>query len=126
MVHWSDLLYKNAQHSDRNFDFDKLYNEQSHVKAVAKDLKIYADGMIDDVRRIALGAAGTAIDWMKEQFDINDVADWGLEKPRRIWRSTMIPSAGYSTATIKIAWPARFLWMNFGWCSRNTRTGVAW
>ena len=80
MVHWSDLLYKNAQHSDRNFDFDKLYNEQPHVKAVAKDLKIYADGMIDDVRRIALGSAGTAIDWMKEQFDINDVANWGLEK----------------------------------------------
>ena len=50
------------------------------MKAVAKDLKIYADGMINDVRRIALGAAGAAIDWMKEQFDINDVADWGLEK----------------------------------------------
>ena len=96
------------------------------MKAVAKDLKIYADGMINDVRRIALGAAGTAIDWMKEQFDINDVADWGLEKPRRIWRSTMIPSAGYSTATIKNAWPARSLWMNFGWCSRKTRTGAAW
>ena len=31
MVYWSDLLYKNHQHQDPDFEFDSLYNHQPYT-----------------------------------------------------------------------------------------------
>ena len=76
MVYWADLLYKNPQHRDPSFDFDSLYNSEPY-KAAAKAPKRYVDGWLDDVRGSVLGAAGTTIDFLKEQsvdhFQVRDL-----------------------------------------------------
>ncbi len=33
MVYWADLLYKNPQHEDKAFNFDKLYNKEPYRPA---------------------------------------------------------------------------------------------
>ena len=39
MVYWADLLYKNPQHEDKTFNFDKLYNDEPYKETKNGALK---------------------------------------------------------------------------------------
>ena len=79
MVYWADLLYMNAQHLERIFDFDDLYNTQPYVEA-SDPLTRYDQSWLVDVGISVLGAAGATIDVLKNQFGMDGLADWILEK----------------------------------------------
>ena len=81
MVHWADLLYKNPLHDDDNYNFDKLYNDEPHKKATGSGrLEEYMDGFRDKVVASALGLVGSSVDFLKEHFEMNKLADWVLGK----------------------------------------------
>jgi pimeloyl-ACP methyl ester carboxylesterase len=79
MVYWADLLHKRPQHQDKLFDFDNLYNEQPYTEAEGKP-KRYDEGWLDKVRASSSALAGATIDLLKEQFGMDSLADWVLEK----------------------------------------------
>ncbi|WP_282605353.1 hypothetical protein [Pelagibius sp. Alg239-R121] len=80
MVHWAGLLYKNALHDDKNFNFDKLYNNEPYITATPRRLKEYKDSWRDELRRYSLGAGGFVLDQVKSHFGVDAVANWILEK----------------------------------------------
>jgi hypothetical protein len=80
MVYWADLLYKNRQHDDEFFDFDKLYNEQPYVEAGPGPLERHEDGTLDTLIAGVLGMVGATVDFAKEHFEMNRFADWVLGK----------------------------------------------
>lgn len=80
MVHWADLLYKYPVHRDAEFKFDKLYNNQPYKAAGPGSLERYNDGLIDTIRAGALGMVGSTLDFAKEHFNMNRLADWVLGK----------------------------------------------
>ena len=79
MVYWADLLYRQPQHQDELFDFDSLYNEQPYMEAESKP-KRYDEGWLDKIRTSSSTLAGTTVDFLKEQFGMDSLADWVLEK----------------------------------------------
>jgi pimeloyl-ACP methyl ester carboxylesterase len=79
MVYWADLLYKQPQHQDKLFDFDNLYNKQPYSKAIGKP-KRYDEGWLDKIRTSGSALAGATVDFLKEQFGMDSLADWVLEK----------------------------------------------
>jgi hypothetical protein len=79
MVYWADLLYKQPQHNDEFFDFDKLYNKEPYTAGPAK-LKSYQEGFLDQIRNKGLSYVGAAIDFLKQDFGMDSLADWALER----------------------------------------------
>ena len=79
MVYWADLLYKVQQHDDDLFDFDKLYNREPYTSG-PKKLKTYGEGFLDKIRAEASTFAGAAVDFVKQQFGMDGLADWVIEK----------------------------------------------
>ena len=79
MVYWANLLYKAPQHDDELFDFDKLYNDEPYTCG-PKKLKTYEEGFLDKVRTTASTFAGATADFVKQQFGVDSLADWVLEK----------------------------------------------
>ena len=80
MVYWADLLYKNPQHEDKAFNFDKLYNKEPYRPAKKGALKEYKEGFLDDVKAGGLNFAGVAVDFLKKEFGMDGFADWVLGK----------------------------------------------
>lgn len=80
MVCWADLLYKNHQHRDPHFSFDALYNKEPYVPAKEGALKLYKDSWRDDLRAGILNIAGCTLDTLKQQFGMDQLSDWVLEK----------------------------------------------
>ena len=80
MVYWANLLYKNQQHTDENFEFDQLYNRQPYVKAKKDALKEYKEGLFEKIRAGAFDKIGDALDTLKHKFEIDQIADWILSK----------------------------------------------
>lgn len=58
MVHWADLLYKYPLHSDRSFDFDDLYNQESYRPADRDNLKTYKESSFDHLRSTIIHVTG--------------------------------------------------------------------
>ncbi len=79
MVYWADLLYKQPQHNDPFFNFDKLYNTQPYTTALEK-LKTYREGFLDEIKSKGLSLVGATIDRLKQDFGMDGLADWVLEK----------------------------------------------
>ena len=79
MVYWADLLYKQQLHTDPHFDFDKLFNREPYL-AGPKRLKTYREGFIDKIRSDAGSFAGATVDFLKQQFGMDSLADWVIEK----------------------------------------------
>ena len=79
MVYWADLLYKQPQHNDEYFDFDKLYNKEPYTAGPAK-LKSYQEDFLDQIRNKGLSYVGATIDFLKQDFGMDSLADWVLEK----------------------------------------------
>ena len=79
MVYWADLLYLNQLHDKKDYDFDDLYNTQPYV-AAAGPLREYKDGFLDTARRLGSSLVGGGIDFAKETFGIERLANWVLEK----------------------------------------------
>ena len=79
LVYWADLLYKNPSHQDEAYSFDSLYNDQPYVKADETPER-YEEGWADRARRLASKFAGASIDLLKEEFGVDSLADWVLEK----------------------------------------------
>lgn len=79
MVYWADLLYKQQQHNDPLFDFDKLYNTEPYT-AGPKKLETYNEGFVDWARSKSGSAVGAAVDYFKERFGVENLANWVLEK----------------------------------------------
>ncbi len=80
MVYWADLLYKNPLHIDPRFTFDKLYNDEPYIAATANTLKTYKDSWHDDLRAAVLDIGGSGIDFLKQHFGMDALADWLLDK----------------------------------------------
>ena len=87
MVYWADLLYKSPLHNDELFDFDELYNQEPYM-AATQNLKTYEEGFLDGIRAGASAFVGAAVDFAKEQFGMDSLADWVIRKNSRIWTST--------------------------------------
>ena len=79
MVYWADLLYKQPQHTDRFFTFDKLYNTQPYTAAV-EELKSYKESFLDEIKSKGLSILGSTLDRLKQDFGMEGLADWVLEK----------------------------------------------
>lgn len=79
MVYWADLLYKQPQHNDRFFNFDKLYNTEPYTVGPEK-LETYREGFLDGIRSKGLSLVGATIDRLKQDFGMDSLADWVLEK----------------------------------------------
>jgi len=80
MVYWADLLYKNPQHEDKAFNFDKLYNDEPYKEAKNGALKQYKDRFLDDEIAGGLNFGGVAVDFLKKEFGMDRFADWALGK----------------------------------------------
>jgi hypothetical protein len=76
MVYWADLLYKHPLHSDENFSFDKLYNDEPYVPAADGALQAYEDGFMDRVRAGVFDVVGDTTDALKIHFGMDAFADW--------------------------------------------------
>lgn len=83
MVYWADLLYKNQQHQEEHFSFDKLYNKEPYVKAKKGALKSRKTSLLDIVRAGALDVLGDTADYFKRSFRIEKFEDWVLKKVLR-------------------------------------------
>lgn len=80
MVYWADLLYKNPLHDDKNFDFDKLYNDEPYIKAKLGALKRHDEGWYDSVRASVTDVTGSVLDTVKGFKGTDVIADWVLGK----------------------------------------------
>lgn len=81
MIYWADLLYKHPLHDDAGFDFDKLYNDEPYVAGTNKGaFERHDDGTVDSIIAGALGLVGATVDFAKERFEIEKLADWVLGK----------------------------------------------
>ena len=80
MVYWADLLYKNPLHDDKNFDFDKLYNDEPYIKAKPGALIRHDEGWYDSVRASVTDVTGSVLDTVKGFKGTGAVADWVLGK----------------------------------------------
>ncbi len=80
MVFWADLLYKNLQHNDTDFDFDSLFNEEPYREAASGFPKPYDDNILDEVRRIGFDLFGGVVDRVKEATDTDILAHWVLAR----------------------------------------------
>lgn len=80
MVYWANLLYKNQMHTDAQFTFDKLYNTEPYIAAAARTLQSYKDSWRDDVRAAVLDIGGSGVDFLKQHFGMDALADWLLDK----------------------------------------------
>ncbi|MES9852496.1 MAG: hypothetical protein ABW170_11765 [Candidatus Thiodiazotropha sp. L084R] len=76
MVHWADLLYKNTLHSDENFSFDKLFNDEPYVKAADGALKSYKGSFLDEARAGVFDLIGDAADGLKIHAGMDSFADY--------------------------------------------------
>ena len=79
MVYWADLLYKSPLHDDALFDFDELYNQEPYT-AYTKKLKTYEEGFLDGVRTEFSAFVGASVDFAKQQFGMDNLADWVIGK----------------------------------------------
>ena len=79
MVYWADLLYKSPLHDDALFDFDELYNQEPYT-ACTKKLTTYEEGFLDGVRARASALVGASVDFTKQQFGMDRLADWVIGK----------------------------------------------
>ena len=80
MVYWADLLYHYPVHQEEKFNFDKLYNQEPYQEAGKGALEEYKDGISDKLVAQLLGLVGTTVDFAKENFGMEKVADWVLGK----------------------------------------------
>lgn len=81
MVYWADLLYKYRLHEEAPFNFDKLYNDEPYVPGRnTGPFERHKDGGIDSIVGGALGMFGATIDFAKERFEMEKLADWVLGK----------------------------------------------
>ncbi len=76
MVHWADLLYKYPVHEDKNFSFDKLYNDEPYVPAADGALKRYDDKFLDKVRAGVFDIIGDTADKLKVHMGMDSFADF--------------------------------------------------
>lgn len=83
MVYWADLLYKNPQHTDKNFDFDSLYTDQPYIPAVQGNLKEYKEGWLDNIREAVSNTGGRVLDAAREYTGLGAVSDWLLDQKLR-------------------------------------------
>ena len=72
MVYWANLLYKNPQHDDEDFDFDELYLREPYYVARPGALREYKDGWRDRVRAELSDTVGSALDAVKGRIG----GDW--------------------------------------------------
>ena len=70
LVFWADLLYKQQQHDDPNFDFDDLYNDEPYRAAGKHKLKEYKEGYWDYLRE-------QAQDWAEPAYKLGRKAGLG-------------------------------------------------
>ncbi len=80
MVYWADLLYRYPVHEDENFKFDKLYNNEPYIEGGPGKFERHDDGAVDTLVAGALGMLGATVDFAKEHFEMNKLADWVLGK----------------------------------------------
>jgi hypothetical protein len=76
MVHWADLLYKYPLHEEKNFSFDKLYNDEPYVQAAEGALKRYDDNFFDKVRSGVFDIIGDTADKLKVHMGMDSFADF--------------------------------------------------
>ncbi len=79
MVYWADRLYKMAMHEDAGFNFDDLYNSEPYLPAPGP-LVEYRAGLLDRVRIGGNAAFGATVDFVKNTFGVERVADWVLQR----------------------------------------------
>ena len=80
LVYWASLLYKSHQHDDIGFNFDRLYNNEPYQSAKPNALKEYKGLWFDPIRAVTLGAVGSFLDFMKNNFKLDFFADFILGK----------------------------------------------
>lgn len=83
MVYWADLLYKHRIHFDENMSFDQLYSEEPYIPAKKGALRKYEDAWTDLARAKASDLAGMVVDFAKQKFEIDALANWVLSKTLR-------------------------------------------
>jgi hypothetical protein len=76
MVHWADLLYRYPLHDEKNFSFDKLYNDEPYVEASKGALKTYDEDFRDKIRANAFDIIGDAADALKQHVGMDSFADF--------------------------------------------------
>ncbi|MEW8036547.1 MAG: hypothetical protein AB2817_10785 [Candidatus Thiodiazotropha sp.] len=76
MVHWADFLYMHALHHNKNFSFDKLYNDEPYEPAKHGALKRYEDGFLDKFRAGAFDVIGDTADSLKVHLGMDSFADF--------------------------------------------------
>ncbi|MES9922732.1 MAG: hypothetical protein ABW152_01455 [Candidatus Thiodiazotropha endolucinida] len=76
LVHWADLLYKYPLHDEKNFSFDKLFNDEPYVKATEGALKKYDDDFLAKVRAGVFDFIGDTADALKVYAGMDSFADF--------------------------------------------------
>lgn len=79
-VYWADLLYANPLHDNELMKFDHQFNGEPYVRAAEGSLIEHKDGLADDLIAGALGLVGSTVDFLKERFEMDKLADWVLGK----------------------------------------------
>lgn len=78
MVYWANLLYKNPQHQDPDFDFDALYLGEPYYRADQDALREYKDGWRDRVRAELSDTVGSALDAVRGRVGGDWLTDFVL------------------------------------------------
>lgn len=81
MVYWSDLLYK--QHQDHDLDFDSLYINEPYFPAAPGALKEYREGWLDLIRTAVSETFELAFDSVTEAVGLDKVGEWLLREKVR-------------------------------------------
>lgn len=74
MVYWAKYLHKHRIHSDKEFDFDELYNDEPYQKANPGQIQEYKESILETLRAVGLGIVGSAVDFAKEKFGADKLA----------------------------------------------------
>ena len=83
MCYWADLLYKNTQHQDKNFDFDSLYNNQPYVEARPGALKEYKQSWLDTARASVTEVGGAVAENVRGYVGLDSLMGWIVERTMR-------------------------------------------
>ena len=83
MVHWADLLHGAPLPSGPRNPLDTNYDKQPYARTTRDELKAYDDGRWVRFRSGSLDAFGGALDWLKQEYGVNSLADWFLRQVLR-------------------------------------------
>jgi hypothetical protein len=80
MAYWADLVYRYPVHTDPDYWFDQLYNDEPYREAASGSLQERKTKLIDDVKSSLRSAGGWLMDRFRDVNEEDSLAQGVLEK----------------------------------------------